>query len=426
VSASPGHQSIEYLASELVASVLGMLPDASVLVFDPELCFVLGCGDALIYSDVDLDALDGRQAGGVFATEQWARYEPIYRAALAGHTETIETWSPEETHCYTVCVGPLRARSGEILGGVAITQDITQRKHFEEARKHAQERFELVFAQSPIGMALMTAEGRLVRANEALLQMTGYGAQQLLSKTIEELSDPEDSQTDQEQTLRLRAGEIDSYQVAKRYRHAHGHAISVMQSVSLVRDRQGKPLHFVAQIQDLTEHRQIEHRLTHLTEHDQLTGLLSRKRLQRELALWVAESGRASEGSTLMVVGLSGLRAVNETHGYRVGDELLKKIAAQLLRRVRGGDLVARIDGNEFAILLPDTDPVGATVLANDLSRLVAECVVEANGGIAACTASFGTAGIGADSHGEQQVLMSAEQAMLKAKEEAREQYSRG
>ncbi|HEY7932656.1 MAG TPA: diguanylate cyclase [Solirubrobacteraceae bacterium] len=416
MSASPSHQSTAYLSTDFLPSVLRLLPDTSVLVFDCELCFALAGGQALIYEGLDSGAFEGRQAGSVFKPDQWAIYEPLYRAALEGHTETVEIWSEDETRCYSVQVGPLHGRGAQILGGVAIAQDITQRKHFDEARRHAQERFELVFAQSPIGMALLTAEGRLVRANDALLDMTGYTAQQLLSQTLDELTDPEDSQTDQEQLLRLRAGEIDGYQIAKRYRHARGNVISVMLSVSLVRDRQGKPLHLVAQIQDLTEYRQIETRLAHLTEHDQLTGLLSRKRLEHEIALWVSSADRGGELSTLMVIGLNDFRSVNEAHGHKIGDELLKKVASHLLRRVRGGDIVARLAGDEFAILLPDTDPTGAKVLARDLSKLIAECVVEVPGGTAGCSASFGTACIGGDIDSDQDVLLLAERTMFEAK----------
>ncbi|MGH2832639.1 MAG: PAS domain S-box protein, partial [Solirubrobacteraceae bacterium] len=352
-------------SGDLALSILRQLPGAA-LALNRELRIVLAAGGALAHHGLQADALEGHPASSVIDPDRWAIYEPLCRKALQGTSETVEVWSGDETRCYSLQVGPWSEEDSRILGVVVIAHDITQRKHSDEARRHAQERFELVFERSPIGMALLTPEGRPVRVNEALMSMTGYSAQQLLSKTLDELTDPEDRQVDQGQLRRLRAGEIDSYQVDKRYLHARGHLISAVLTVSLVRDRQGKPQHLVAQIQDVTERRQIERRLAQLTEHDQLTGLLSRRRMELELAARASDGQGA--GATLIVIGLDDFRKVNDTYGHRIGDDLLKLVAQELRRRLRGGDLIARLGGDEFAILLPDTPPDAAEYVARDLS----------------------------------------------------------
>lgn len=397
-------------------AILRQFPGAA-FVLDRELRIVLVAGGGLAHHGVDADVPQGRHAASVIDPDRWAIYEPLCQAALLGECQTAEVWSSDETHCYLLQIEPWSDGDAQIVGVLAMAHDITQRKHSDEARRHAQERFELVFDQSPVGMALLTPDGRPVRVNEALLAMTGYSSQQLLSKTLDELTDPDDIHADQEQLRRLRAGEIDSYQVDKRYLHARGHLVSVVQSVSLVRDRPGRPLHLIAQIQDMTEHRQIERRLGQLTERDQLTGLLSRRRMEQELLARTID-GRGV-GSTLIVIDLDDFRRVNDTYGHRVGDELLRQIAAELRRRLRGGDLIARMGGDEFAILLPDTEPDAAGSVTRDLTEVIAQCTVDAAGNAVGCTASVGVSGP-ARERGDGEALISAERAMRAVKLEHR------
>ncbi|HXA55677.1 MAG TPA: PAS domain S-box protein, partial [Solirubrobacteraceae bacterium] len=204
-------------AGEIALSVLRTLPAASALVFDRELCFVLAGGHALENEGLTSGELEGRPAVEVLVGERWETYEPLYRSALNGETRSLEIWSADDTRCYQVEVGPLRGEGEEIVGGVAISRDITPRKHAEEARRHAQERFELVFEQAPIGMALLTPEGRWVRVNQALLAITGYSSEELLAKTLEEITHPDDLSADLENVRRLLAGEIRHYAMERRY-----------------------------------------------------------------------------------------------------------------------------------------------------------------------------------------------------------------
>lgn len=403
-------------SGDLALSILRQLPGAA-LALDRELRIILAAGVALAHHGLQAEALEGHPASSVIDPDRWAIYEPLCRKALQGTSETVEVWSGDETRCYALQVGPWSDEDSRILGVVVIAHDITQRKHSDEARRHAQERFELIFEQSPIGMALLTPEGRPVRVNEALMNMTGYSTQQLLSKTLDELTDPENRQVNQGQLRRLRAGEIDSYQVNKRYLHARGHLISAVLTVSLVRDRQGRPQHLVAQVQDVTERRQIERRLAQLTEHDQLTGLLSRRRMELELAARMSD-GRGGS-ATLIVIGLDDFRKVNDTYGHRIGDDLLKLIAHELRRRLRGGDLIARLGSDEFAILLPDTPPDAAEYVARDLGRMIADSGIQVSGSLVACNASVGLSAVAGELEGAGAPLLGAERAMHSAKRSA-------
>jgi diguanylate cyclase (GGDEF)-like protein/PAS domain S-box-containing protein len=403
-------------AGEIALSVLRTLPAASVLVFDHELRYVLAGGHALENEGFSPAELEGRPAVEVLVGGRWETYEPLYRSALNGETRSLEIWSADDARCYQVEVGPL-CDGAEIVGGVAVSRDVTPRKHADEARRHAQERFELVFEQAPIGMALLTPEGRWVRVNQALLAITGYSRDELLAKTLEEVTHPDDLAADLENVRRLLAGEIRHYTMERRYFHARGHVISTMLSVSLMRDREGRPQHFIAQIQDITERKLMEARLRHLAEHDSLTGLFNRRLLERQLAMQVARCRRYGEHAALLVIDLDNFKQVNDTYGHKVGDELLRAIATELQHRLRGTDTVARLGGDEFAVLLPGTTAEDARKVSDTLRAAISACGVTAEGGSRiSVTSSVGVSALDRDTPGGEPALMEADRAMYAAK----------
>jgi diguanylate cyclase (GGDEF)-like protein/PAS domain S-box-containing protein len=403
-------------AGDIALTVLRTLPGASTLVFDRDLRYVLAGGAALDHEGLTASEIEGMPAEEVLVGERWGTYEPLYRSALNGETRSLEVWSPDDTRCCAVEVGPLRGEGGEIVGGVAVARDVTPRKHAEEARRHAQERFEMVFEQSPIGMALLTPEGRWVRVNQAMLAITGYTSDELLAKSLEEITHPDDISSDLEYVRRLLAGEIRSYEVERRWFHARGHVISTVLSVSAMRDRSGRPQHFIAQVQDITERKLTEERLRGLAEHDALTGLHNRRLLERRLAMETARCRRDGEQAALLAFDLDGFGGVNETYGHKVGDELLKAVAVELQHRLRGTDTVARHGSDEFAVLLPGTSAEAARKVAVTLAEAIASCGVEVDGGRVSLTASVGIAAIDSDAVGGEAVLVDADRALSSAK----------
>lgn len=130
------------------------------------------------------------------------------------------------------------------------------------------------FEHAAIGMALVAPDGHFMQVNRALCRMLGYTAPELLATDSQTLTLPADQDPDLKQVNRVLAGEIDHYQMEKRYRHRSGRPIPVLMSVSLVRAVDGSPRYFISQIQDLTESRRASEelrvtckRLQTLTEH---------------------------------------------------------------------------------------------------------------------------------------------------------------
>jgi PAS domain S-box-containing protein len=149
---------------------------------------------------------------------------------------------------------------------VGIGVDITDRKRAEEALRQAEERFSNAFKYAAIGMALVAPDGRFLRANQALCDLLGYSAEELTNKTFQEITHPEDLDTDVDFLRRMLRGEIGSFHTEKRYFHKTGRVVRALLSVSAVRDKDGRLLHFVSQIQDITERKRAEEALRQAEE----------------------------------------------------------------------------------------------------------------------------------------------------------------
>ncbi len=126
-------------------------------------------------------------------------------------------------------------------------------KTIEEALRESEERFRGAFEFAAIGMALVAPDGRWRKVNRSLCRITGYTEPELLGLTFQDITHPDDLEPDLALTRQVLAGEIPWYHLEKRYIHKDGHVVWILLSVSLVRDREGQPCYFVAQMQDISE-----------------------------------------------------------------------------------------------------------------------------------------------------------------------------
>jgi len=151
-----------------------------------------------------------------------------------------------------ISLSPLQTPDG-ILTSAAI-RDVTAREHAEQRLREAEDRFRGAFESAAIGMALVAPDGRWLQVNRALCELVGYSEQELFDGgDFQAITHPDDLDADLALVRRVIAGEIQTYTMDKRYIHKLGHTIWIRLSVSLVRDSNGEPVHFVSQIQDISE-----------------------------------------------------------------------------------------------------------------------------------------------------------------------------
>ncbi|HEV3070036.1 MAG TPA: diguanylate cyclase [Solirubrobacteraceae bacterium] len=152
---------------------------------------------------------------------------------------------------------------------------------------------------------------------------------------------------------------------------------------------------------------------------DSLTGLPNRRALDDTFKLLIAQAGRSLAPLSVMLIDLDRFKNVNDTYGHDRGDEVLAAVSTSLRESVRSSDFVARMGGEEFLVLLPNTDPLTASVVAEGMAKALAKTRV--HGLEQMVTASFGVAGYPMHGVDMPNLLRSADRALYQAKRDGRD-----
>ncbi|MGE0862588.1 MAG: PAS domain S-box protein [Vicinamibacterales bacterium] len=143
--------------------------------------------------------------------------------------------------------------AGRVIRTRGVNQDISDRRQREEALRISEERFRSAMSHSPIGMAIVSPDGRFAEVNPALCAIVGYTREALVRTRFQALTHPDDLARDLELVQQLVDRRVEAFQIEKRYLHKRGYVVWTQSNVSLVRDEQGRPRYFVKQVQDITE-----------------------------------------------------------------------------------------------------------------------------------------------------------------------------
>jgi two-component system, LuxR family, sensor kinase FixL len=253
-------------------ALLQALPDL-MLVLSPEGVYIDCHTSAGVELLVPPEKFLGRRVEDILPPEE-AR---VFRGSLA---EAARTGGPVESeYCLTIRgerreyeVRMVRRDDGAV---VCIVRNISERSRALRLLRESEERFRGAFEHSAIGIALVSVDGRWLRSNDAMCRVLGYSQAELLGLTFQSVTHPDDVAPNLEVFHRALDGEIDHYEMEKRYVHKDGHTIPAFLTVSIVRDEARNPLYFVSQIQDLTERRnaqmEIERQRVELAHFGRLT-----------------------------------------------------------------------------------------------------------------------------------------------------------
>ena len=216
----------------------------------------------------------------------------------------------------------------------------------------------------PDAVCIVDPEGRYLFVSRAFERIFGYARDEVLGRRMIDLVHPDDREATQQAAARVMDGTLQRH-FRNRYVRKDGQVVDIQWSARL------SPEHGVriAVGHEVTELRRAERELEHLARHDPLTGLPNRLAMQRELERALEHAARSGEGLALLYLDLDGFKAANDNGGHAFGDELLREVAARLQRGVRRGDMVARVGGDEFVVMLPGCDDVAVARAMADALR---------------------------------------------------------
>ncbi|HSH73262.1 MAG TPA: diguanylate cyclase [Methylophilaceae bacterium] len=304
---------------------------------------------------------------------------------------------------------------------LVVLSDISVRKSRELALNEASSNFHGAFQDAPIGMMLVDMEWQITRVNRSICDMLGYAEEELVSRTFQEITHPEDIHTDLELVRQMIAGDINDYRLEKRYFHKDGHVIWMLLSASLLRDQYQLPAHFIFHIQDISEYKKIQKQISEYAYQDPLTNLPNRRLLQDRLNQALTHARRYKRCMGVMFLDIDHFKAINDTHGHAFGDELIKSVASRLSECVRSADTVCRLGGDEFVIVISEiTNQYDISVVARKILKSVSR-PIQVEGVEAQVTMSVGVMIYDVESEDDADMLMKkADQALYEMKREGK------
>lgn len=345
-------------------------------------------------------------------------YDELWATITAGKHWTGEFYNQRkngETFWERANIYPLKNINNEISSYVAIKEDITQLKEDEKKLRLAS----TVFQTATEAVMVTDANNHIVAVNQAFTLITGYQEAEVLGKDPELLSSGHhDIDFYQEMINELTTtgkwqGEICN-------RRKNGEVYYEWLSITALKNQAGELESYVALFSDITKRKKAEDKIYHQANYDSLTGLANRNLFIDRFEQSLAVAKRENKSVALLFIDLDGFKNVNDTFGHSKGDLLLKYAAQRIESAVRTSDSVARLSGDEFAIMLcGDNDVYSnekvATKVLTELAAPFQLAETETH-----VTASVGIAIFPDDGHMSEDLLAKADSAMYKAKEKGK------
>jgi len=238
---------------------------------------------------------------------------------------------------------------------------------------HGDDLFRSTFDASPIGMAILDADGRYLGLNAAFARILGVTDKDVIGRGFGEFTHPDDLARDHDLLAQLSSRELPNYQMQKRYIDAHGDTVWCRVTVAEVTGAMARgDARYVAQVEDITEFRRAKDLLERRALYDPLTGLANRALLIDRLAHALADHHRRDTTVAVLFFDVDHFNLVNDSLGHEAGDALLAVIGHRVQGAVRAGDTVARLGGDEFVIVLENiATQAGAESIARAITGAV-------------------------------------------------------
>lgn len=236
----------------------------------------------------------------------------------------------------------------------------------EQELRLSAERYKAIFEQSPMGIAITDSITRqMFKANAKFCEICGRTIDEMNTIDWAAITHPDDLQEDLARTQEMRERKTDGFQMNKRFIKPDGSNVWISMTIAPIRFEGEKPCH-LCMIEDITEKKERDRRIEFLSYHDMLTGLYNRAFFEETIERYDNEKYFPL---TIMTGDVNGLKLINDTLGHAEGDKVLVEIARLMEACIRKTDILSRVGGDEFSILMPGTTPEEA--------RMILDCIYD-------------------------------------------------
>ena len=317
-------------------------------------------------------------------------------------------------------------RDGAVFGIAAFARDITDQKKAERLLAESEEQYRLLIAAMEEGVVLQGENAEIIAFNRSTERILGLSADQLRGKTsfdpewyaIHEDGSPFPGEA-HPVVKTLKTGQPQSDVIMGIHKPDGTLTWISVNAQPIFKEGNALPYRVVATMHDITEQKLAQEHIEMLAHFDQLTGLPNRILLNDRFRYALSLAQRSGEKLALMFVDLDHFKDVNDTLGHNVGDQVLMEIARRLKSAVREEDTLSRQGGDEYVVILPDTDADGAALVASKMLEIVSRpCQIERHELVV--TSSIGIAIYPHDGTSLESLSKNADAAMYRAKKEGR------
>jgi diguanylate cyclase (GGDEF)-like protein/PAS domain S-box-containing protein len=370
------------------------------------------------YNGRTVDSILGKTVREVIGETAWALIGAQIEKALAGQetTYTREQTLPDgQKRVIEVNLFPHFDAAQVLLGSYVLINDVTDRWLAEQAVRQSEERLRKFVAATNEGI-VFHVNTVITDINDALERMTGYSrAESIGRKTLEFMP----LALHPFLLNHMQSGSEEAYEASIIHKQGHEFPVELIAKTITV---DGEPCRLVV-VRDITARKAAQERIEFLALHDTLTQLPNRIYLMERLTGLLSLARRRQGSMAALFIDLDRFKTVNDSLGHHVGDGLLREVARRIIATVRDSDVVSRLGGDEFIVLLSDiaSSDDAATVAGKLIENISAAVVVEDHKLLV--TASVGISIFPSDGETPDELLRHADAAMYHAKENGRGNY---
>ena len=313
---------------------------------------------------------------------------------------------------------PIYGNTGKIVGIRGTLQDITQRKELEEKLSQSA----AVFENTSEAVMIMDIDKKIISINRAFTDITGYTEKDILTKRSSVLrSDRHDEEF--YESIWRRIYKNGNWQGELWSKRKDGDVFPQWTNISVVKDSEGVVSSYVCVFSDISSIKESQNKLDYLAHHDPLTDLPNRLLFNARVEQSLASARRNKTLLAVLFLDLDHFKNINDTLGHPIGDLLLKEVSSRLIECVREEDIVSRLGGDEFSILLEEMhDPNFASIVARKIIGLLSKKYILDNHEVFV-TCSVGISIFPNDGDDITTLLKNADSALYRAKDQGRNTY---